>query len=132
MKNILFALITIFSFQFVSAQEATNVYDNTLYSFAGIELKPEFPGGMDQFHKFVAANYNLPEAAPKLNGKVFVTFVVEKDGSLTFMKVLRDLGYGTGNEALRVLALSPKWMPGEQNGKKVRCTFSVPLSIKSK
>jgi len=104
--------------------------DNTVYNTAGIEVKPDFPGGMDKFTAFVGKNYIAPEEEG-LKGKVYVTFVVEKDGSLTDIKVLRDIGYGTGKEAIRVLNKSPRWTPGEQNGKKVRCTFSLPISIQS-
>ena len=104
--------------------------DNTVYSTAGIEVKPDFPGGMDKFYSFIAKNYQTPEEEG-LKGKVYVTFVVEKDGSLTDIKVVRDIGYGTGKEAVRVLNKSPRWSPGEQNGKKVRCTFSLPISIQS-
>lgn len=104
--------------------------DNTVYNQAGIEVKPDFPGGMAAFGKFIEKNYQTPEEEG-LKGKVYVTFVVEKDGSLTDIKVLRDIGYGTGKEAIRVLNRCPKWSPGEQNGKKVRCTFSLPISIQS-
>ncbi len=104
--------------------------DNTVYNTAGIEVKPDFPGGMAAFGKFIEKNYQSPEEEG-LKGKVYVTFVVEKDGSLTDIKVLRDIGYGTGKEAIRVLNKCPKWTPGEQNGKKVRCTFSLPISIQS-
>ena len=106
------------------------VEDNTVYNTAGIEVKPDFPGGMDKFYKFVGNNYQTPEE-DGLKGKVYVTFVVEKDGSLTDIKVLRDIGYGTGKEAIRVLNKCPRWTPGEQNGKKVRCTFSLPISLQS-
>jgi protein TonB len=104
--------------------------DNTVYNTAGIEVKPDFPGGMDKFYSFVAKNYQMPEEEG-LKGKVYVTFVVEKDGSLTDIKVIRDIGYGTGKEAIRVLKSAPRWTPGEQNGKKVRCTFSLPISLQS-
>lgn len=104
--------------------------DNTVYNTAGIEVKPDFPGGMDKFYAYVAKNYQTPEEEG-LKGKVYVTFVVEKDGSLTDIKVLRDIGYGTGKEAIRVLSKTPRWNPGEQNGKKVRCTFSLPINIQS-
>ena len=104
--------------------------DNTVYNTAGIEVKPDFPGGMDKFNAFIAKNYQAPEEEG-LKGKVYVTFVVEKDGSLTDIKVLRDIGYGTGKEAIRVLNKCPRWSPGEQNGKRVRCTFSLPISIQS-
>ncbi len=102
--------------------------DDQVYSTAGIEVKPEFPGGMEKFYKFVFNNYRTPDEGG-LKGKVYVTFVVEKDGSLTDIKVLRDIGYGTGKEAIRVLQKCPKWNPGIQNGKPVRVLYSLPISI---
>lgn len=131
MKNFLFLVIVLFLVQFVSAQEVKYISDDTVYDIKGLEVKPDFPGGRDEFFKFIAKNYRTPDVK-KLNGKVYVTFVIEKDGSLTALKVLRDIGYGTGKEAIRVLELSPKWMPGEQNGQKVRCMFSLPISIIAK
>ena len=104
--------------------------DNTVYNTAGIEVKPDFPGGMEKFYSFVGKNYQTPEEEG-LKGKVYVTFVVEKDGSLTDIKVLRDIGFGTGKEAIRVLNKCPRWTPGEQNGKKVRVLYSLPITIQS-
>ena len=104
--------------------------DNTVYTTAGIEVKPDFPGGMEKFYKFVGSNYVAPEEEG-LKGKVFVSFVVEKDGSLTDIKVIRDIGYGTGKEAIRVLKKSPRWSPGIQNGKPVRVLYSLPITIQS-
>lgn len=104
--------------------------DNTVYNTAGIEVKPDFPGGMEKFYAFVGRNYQTPEEEG-LKGKVYVTFVVEKDGSLTDIKVIRDIGYGTGKEAIRVLNKCPRWTPGEQNGKKVRVLYSLPITIQS-
>jgi len=106
------------------------VDDNNIYNTAGIEVKPDFPGGMEKFYKYVGNNYRTPEEEG-LKGKVYVTFVVEKDGSLTDIKVIRDIGFGTGKEAVRVLQKCPKWNPGEQNGKKVRVLYSLPITIQS-
>ena len=106
------------------------VEDTNIYSTAGIEVKPDFPGGMAKFYKYVGNNYRTPEEEG-LSGKVYVTFVVEKDGSLTDIKVVRDIGYGTGKEAVRVLKSCPKWNPGEQNGKKVRVLYSLPITIQT-
>lgn len=131
MKNILFVAIAFFFFQIVSAQETTNPSENSVYNTAGIDVKPEYPGGYEEFYKFIGKNYKTPNVKG-LEGKIYVTFVIEKDGSITGIKVLRDIGHGTGKEAIRVLELSPKWMPGEQNGKKVRCTYSLPISIMSR
>ena len=104
------------------------VDDNNIYNTAGIEVKPDFPGGMAKFYKFVGNNYRTPEELES-SGKVYVSFVVEKDGSLTDIKVVRDVGFGTGKEAVRVLKSCPKWTPGEQNGKKVRVLYSLPITI---
>ncbi len=104
--------------------------DTSVHSLAGIEQKPEFPGGIDKFYQFIGKNYQPPEEEG-LKGKVYVTFVVEKDGSLTDIKVIRDIGYGTGKEAIRVLNKCPRWLPGEQNGKKVRVLYSLPITIQS-
>jgi protein TonB len=104
--------------------------DNTIYNTAGIEVKPDFPGGLEKFYKFVGKNFQVPDEEG-LKGKIFVTFVVEKDGSLTDIKVIRDIGYGTGKEAMRVLKSCPRWNPGEQNGKKVRVLYSLPITIQS-
>lgn len=104
--------------------------DNQIYNTAGIEVKPDFPGGINKFYKYVGDNYQTPEE-DGLNGKVYVTFVVEKDGTLTDIKVIRDIGYGTGKEAIRVLKKSPRWSPGEQNGKKVRVLYSLPITIQT-
>lgn len=108
-----------------------SVDDNNIYNVAGIEVKPEFPGGMDKFYKFFGTNFIMPdvEEGEELKGKVFATFIVEKDGSLTDIKVIREIGYGTGKEVIRVLKLSPKWNPGQQNGKKVRVQYAMPFTI---
>lgn len=127
MKNFLFLAIAFFTIQIVSAQETTN---DSVYNTAGIDVKPQFPGGYAEFYNFIGKNYKTPDVSG-LNGKVYVNFVIEKDGSISEIKVLRDIGHGTGKEAIRVLELSPKWIPGEQNGQKVRCSFSLPISIAS-
>ena len=104
--------------------------DNSqVYSMANIEGKPDFPGGLAKFYEFFEKNYVKPKGTENLKGKVFVTFVVDTDGSLTDIKVLRDFGSGTGEEAVRVLKSCLKWIPGQQNGKKVRVQYSLPLRI---
>lgn len=105
-----------------SEQSEDNIYNQ-------VDKKPDFPGGIMEFYSFVGKNFKVPEV--KVNGKVFIQFVVEKDGSLTDIKVLRDIGHGTGEEAIRVLKLSPNWIPGEHEGKKVRVMYSLPISIQS-
>jgi periplasmic protein TonB len=104
--------------------------DNNIYNSAGIEVKPEYPGGLAKFYSFIKNNYQSPDEEG-LNGKVIVSFVVEKDGTLTDIKVLKDIGFGTGAEAIRVLKKCAKWTPAEQNGKKVRCSYQIPIAIQT-
>jgi hypothetical protein len=110
---------------------SSNVEDNSIHKTAGIEFKPDFPGGIKEFYNYIGQNYKVPDVKG-LKGKIFVSFIIEKDGSVTDIKVLRDIGYGTGEEAVRVLKKCPKWIPGEQAGKKVRVLYSLPIAITSK
>jgi protein TonB len=130
MRNIVLLVVLFFSIQLGYGQEKTiHPNQNSLYNSAGIDVKPEFPGGQKEFDKYIRKNYITPREAKGINGKVYVTFVVEIDGSLTDIKVLRDLGFGTGKEAIRVLEQSPKWIPGQQKGMIVRSTYSLPIAI---
>ncbi len=99
--------------------------------FTVVEQAPDYSGGMSKFYEFLGRNIHYPAAAKEKNieGKVFLTFIVEADGRLTHIKILRDIGYGCGKEAARVLAISPKWNPGVQNGRKVRVQYNVPVSF---
>lgn len=107
-----------------------NINEEIEQKKAEIESKPVFPGGIEKLNSFLTENYKKPNVEG-LKGKVFVSFVVEKDGSLTDIKIIRDIGYGTGAEAIRVLNKSPKWNPGLLNGEKVRCSFMLPITVES-
>ena len=102
--------------------------NNNVHSLAGIEVKPEFPGGFEGFQHFIKENYKTPEVVG-LKGKIYMTFIVEKDGSLSDIKTVRDLKHGTGDEAIRVLKTSPKWIPGKQNGETVRVHYAIAIPI---
>ncbi|MFV8441114.1 regulatory sensor-transducer, BlaR1/MecR1 family protein [Flavobacterium sp. LB2P44] len=104
--------------------------ENEVYNTAGITEKPDFPGGIMEFYKFVGNNFKTP-GQPNLKGKVYITFIVEKDGSLSDIKNIRDIGFGTGDEAIRVLTICPKWIPGKMNGVPVRVMYSLPITIQS-
>jgi hypothetical protein len=105
--------------------------ENSIYNMSGLEEKPDYPGGLVEFYKFVGNTYNIsPEMTANIKGgRVFVSFVVEKDGSLTNFEILRDFGFGSGEEAIRVLKLSPNWKPGKVEGKEVRVQYSLPISV---
>ena len=111
------------------AKQAVEADDN-LYNSQGVEVKPEFPGGIEKFYKYIGNNFDksIVEDENFPGGRIMVSFTVEKDGSLSDIKT-RDIGYGTGKEAERLLKKCPRWAPAEQNGKKVRCSYILPITL---
>ena len=126
-KLILLVVVALFCSTSVMAQ--TEVEDDAIFVVA--ENAPEFPGGSDSLYAYIARNIKYPEAAKKekIEGRVFVTFVIEKDGQVSSAKILRDIGGGCGEEAIRVVKNMPKWKPGTQRGKPVRFQFNLPVSF---
>jgi TonB family protein len=96
-----------------------------------VEKMPSYPGGDDVRIDFLVRNIKYPEQARKngIQGKVFVTFIVETDGSITEVKVLRGIGGGCDEEAVRVIKLMPKWNPGTDKGQPVRVQFNLPIKF---
>jgi len=99
--------------------------------FTAVEVEPVPKGGLEAFYKFLGDKIKYPNAAKEAGtqGRVILQFVVEKDGSLTDIKVMREPGNGLGDEATRVLKLAPKWQPGIQNGKPVRVQYTIPVNF---
>jgi len=99
--------------------------------FSAVEKEPEFPGGQAKFAQFLSTNIKYPQdmVANGTSGRVIASFIVEKDGSLSNIKILRTPTPSAGDEAARVLALSPKWTPGYQNNIAVRVQYTVPVAF---
>ncbi len=129
MKNIV--IILFFISQIGFAQEQLEPIEDPVFELKEVTVEPSFPGGNDGFYQFVANNFKQPEV-PQLIGKVFVSFVVEKDGTLTDIRVIKDVGFGAGAEAERVMRLSPRWRPGVKEGKPVRVLNIVAIPIQTK
>jgi nucleoside diphosphate kinase len=100
-----------------------------IYIPTELDKQAEFKGGIDDFYKFVRENFGSPLVKEDITFKVFAKFVVERDGSLSNIEVQKDPGNGIGHEVVRVLMKSPKWKPGKVDGKVVRSTFTVPISL---
>lgn len=100
--------------------------------FTIVEVMPEFPGGQEALNAFIAKNLKYPEQAVEdgIEGMVFVTFVVEKDGKISGARVLRGIGGGCSEEALRVVRRMPNWNPGTQRGEAVRVQYNLPIRFK--
>lgn len=99
--------------------------------FLVVENMPEFPGGEAAMYKFIGNNIDYPRMAKEsgISGRVFVTFVVERDGSVTDVQIIRGIGGGCDEEAVRVIKAMPKWTPGKQRGKPVRVQYRMPIKF---
>lgn len=138
----LFSLILSLGIQFLHSQKVDTIRvagpdsvaianDTTAYAFA--EIMPRFHGGGTAFSDYLAQNTKYPQEEKKARkqGTVYVQFVVEKDGSVTNVKLIRGVpdAPGLGAEAVRVVSESPKWNPALMNGKPVRCSMTIPIKF---
>ncbi|GAB3518049.1 energy transducer TonB [Emticicia fontis] len=100
--------------------------------FLSVEVSPSFMGGVNEMYKFLGKTLKYPSAAQRQNveGRVYMSFVVEKDGSITDVHVMKGIGFGCDEEATRAVKLMPKWIAGKQNGRNVRVRFTIPVSFK--
>ena len=114
-----------------SSIKGSDADTSEVYSQASIDILPEYPGGTQEFLKWIGANYKYPDAAKEkqMYGRMAIEFIVEKNGKLNDIKILRDLGYGTGEEAVRLLSTSRLWKPGIQNGRPVRVKYVLPIQL---
>ena len=97
-----------------------------------VEVMPEFPGGAEKMMDYLSTNIKYPEEAKEkgISGRVFLSFVIEKDGSVTDVKVMRSVNPLVDNEAVRVVKAMPKWKPGLMKGKPVRVNYVLPINFK--
>ena len=103
---------------------------NTIVNSVALDKLPEFPGGINKFYSYVGNNFEKPEIENTSTMRIFVSFVIEKDGRMSDIKVLKDPGYGLGKEAIRVLkSLRTKWTPGMLGGQAVRTAYNLPISV---
>jgi TonB family protein len=102
-----------------------------VFDFVSVDTPPQFPGGIEKFYAFVGKMIKYPKEAvdKQVQGKVFMSFIVEQDGSLNNIQIERRLGAGTDEEALRVLKASPHWNPGLKNNQPVRVKYNMPISF---
>ncbi|MFZ4740506.1 MAG: energy transducer TonB [Bacteroidales bacterium] len=96
-----------------------------------VENQPDFQGGEKARVDFLRNNMHYPDKAIEngIEGIVYITFVVEKDGSITNIKILRGIGGGCDEEAVRVIKLMPKWIPGNLNGSIIRTQYNMPIKF---
>ncbi len=145
MKHILLLLIFISLYGFVKAQNAPSEGKEVIIPEVSetpipkeepliiVETMPEFPGGEQKLMEFLYSNIKYPESAKKngYSGTAYVTYVIEKDGSLSDIRILRGVANAPecDQEAVRVIKMMPNWKPGFHRGKPVRVQFNLPIKF---
>ncbi|MGD9491983.1 MAG: energy transducer TonB [Bacteroidales bacterium] len=131
MKNIFLFFIFTICIIVLQAQttDSTHTESKDISVFNLVEKQPEFPGGEQALLDYIGSNIHYPKKARRKNiqGTVYVSFIIETDGNVSSVRVLRGIGGGCDEEAVRVVTLMPDWKPGYQRGKPVRVQFNLPI-----
>lgn len=132
-KLIIMSLMALFGLTTVSAQK-TVVAQKNQKVFDVVEQMPEYPGGIQALFEYLSQNVKYPADAEKqkVEGRVIATFVVETDGTINNVEVVKPVFPSLDAEAIRVLQGMPKWTPGKQSGKEVRVKYTVPINFNLK
>ena len=125
----IFILCVSFRYSFAQTKDTT---ENVNKVFVAVEVPPQFPGGNQRFFEYLARNVRYPLEARRNNiqGKVFISFVVKRDGKLADPMIVRSLSPETDAEAIRLINLSPHWTPGIQNGRAVDVAYTIAVTFR--
>lgn len=124
------------SLSFLHGQTNDTVKDSgkvkDIYSLFQYDVMPEFPGGQEALAEYIHSNIRYPKSAldAGISGTVFVTFIIETDGSVSTVKAALPIGGGCDQESIRVVQSMPKWKPGTLNGQPVRVQLCLPVTFK--
>ena len=107
---------------------------DTINAYDVVEQMPSFPGGFQKLHEFIKGNLHYPKecADSGIQGRVVVAFIVERNGKLSSMRVVKSVNPTLDKEALRIVNLMPNWIPGKQNGRTVRVKYIMPVTFRPK
>ena len=114
----------------VPGGRGTDESSTTIETTVSVDVMPTYPGGMQKFYEEVGKKFRTPTVEDATTLRVYVSFVIEKDGTMTNVKVLKDPGHDMGKEAIRVLqSIKTKWIPGKKAGQPVRTAYNLPITI---
>ena len=130
MKRIIFIVLAIMATLSINAQSKETPVEETVYNT--VEEMPQFPGGPSALFEYLSTNIQYPNDAYEngIQGRVIVTFIVEKDGSISNAKVSKTVNPSLDEEAQRLVKSMPHWIPGKQHGEPVRVKYTVPVTFR--
>ena len=104
-------------------------YINIQYTYTEVRQKPTPKTGINDFYKYIGRNFKIPHIQG-LSGKIYLTFIVDLEGKLVETKIIRDIGFGTGAEALRIIKGAKNWIPGKIRGIPIRFFYALPITVR--
>lgn len=134
MRKIIFSFIALLSIVFASVAQEQSTGSDKIYDIDKVDTKPEYPGGGDKaFNKHIMKNLRIPDVDTKGTFVIILSYVVEKDGSMSSIKIVKDPGHGLGEQGLKVLqSVTQKWLPATIKDKPVRVAVKCPISVSIK
>ena len=128
MKKILALLLILFANEFFAQNsEALNPIKKEIYTLENVQVAPEFPGGSIKFDEYLKNNFKNPKA--KIGTEIIAYFIIEMDGSISHIEIIKDDKAGSGNKLKKLLEKSPKWLQGEHEGYHVRTRLKYSFRI---
>ncbi len=133
MKTILIVSLLFTSFNIFAQKDSLKILndaiieEDTFYLMHTVEKPPEFPDGLDSLYTFIEKNNNWQVGQITMEGKVFVSFIIEEDGKVSNIELVKKFHPECDNEAIRIISKMPAWQPGSQNGKPVRTKVVLPI-----
>ena len=121
------SLLTICSFCFAQNNTIKEIKKDTLVNLTKIKKIPN--GGLAKFYKYITDNFSIPNDSSFSGGKEIVEFTIKADGTVGEIKIIKDIGYGVGEQIKKILKNSSKWSPGVKDGKPIDCTYTIPIKI---
>lgn len=106
--------------------------DNDFISYSLVQVKPEFPNGLNNFYKYINSNLTLSDEIIKNkedNGRVFISFIIEKEGVLSNVNIISNIDFNAKEKLKKVIQNSPVWLPAQHDGYNVRCKIMLPIKI---
>lgn len=126
-KALLLFVFALFTIQLSAQEKAKDTLPNDLVTVKGRQRQPQYPGGLKKFSEYIMPK--IQRSPHFQRGKIVLTFIVEKDGSISNVKLVEGINEKFDERVREIIANSPKWIPGEQDSKPIRTSFRVPLVI---
>jgi len=123
------SLLAIFNMGFAQNSHIVEIHQDSLTDQKTKKVEKAYGGGLSKFYQYISDHFRSPNVFNFPGGKEIVEFTIKTDGTVGDIKILKDIGYGVGEQIKKILLKSPKWTPAVKDGVAVECTYTLPITI---